>query len=84
MREKYGIFTHAIEGVFVGKKDWMAFSVPQCLKNLNGYNLTDEEKKDPISLFAGYCRLMDERGLLTEGHRTEFEAVSAIVENLES
>lgn len=41
--------------------------------------LTDAEKTDGVMLMAGYCRLLDEAGLIEEGHKTELAACRAVV-----
>ena len=59
-----------------------AFADPPCVatnmtvavRMLEGYGLTEEEKNDIRELQAGYCRLIDERGLNGFGE-TEFEAI---------
>ena len=59
------------------------FSSPPCvatnmtvaIQMLKGYELTQEEKTDVTELQAGYCRLIDERGLNGFGD-TEFEAIA--------
>lgn len=76
LKEKHDIWTHGVmDG---GKMNWMAFPILICHDFLKGY-LTDEDRKDPFVMFAGYCRLIDEAGLCTDGHRTELEAVKAAV-----
>jgi hypothetical protein len=59
-------------------EDWMALSMPECIARLEGYELTAEEKTDAPSLLAGYCRLLDEAGLIQYG-RTEYETCEALV-----
>ena len=54
---------------------WMAFSFAKAKDILLGYQLTEDEKKDPIALFAGYCRLLDDAGMVADGEQTEFDAV---------
>jgi hypothetical protein len=75
LKEKHGIHTH--HASMTG--DWIAISMPTCIKALEGYGLTAEEKTSIGALFAGYCRLLDEAGLVEEGHQTEREAVEAAV-----
>lgn len=47
---------------------------------LEGYELTDEEKTSLPEMMGGYCRLIDERGLIGFG-RTEFEAIQDLFSN---
>lgn len=42
---------------------------------LSGYGLSDEEKTSIPELMGGYCRLIEERGLVGYGD-TEFEAIA--------
>lgn len=74
----HGIFTHkgGCSGV------WMALSMPECAEALSGYDLTDEEKTDGVALMGGYCRLLDEAGLIEDDHKTELDAVKALVARL--
>jgi hypothetical protein len=62
-------------------EDWMALSMPECIARLEGYELTAEEKTDAPSLLAGYCRLLDEAGLIQYG-ATEYETCAALVGRL--
>jgi len=71
--EKYSIFTHYYKG-----HGWMAFSMTKALEMLSGYSLTDEQKTEPIMLFAGYCRLLDEAGLVADRMETEFDAICEV------
>lgn len=80
LKEKHGIWTHCMN---YGERDWLAISIPASHEMLEGYDLTEEEKIDPVMLMAGYCRLIEECGLLSEGHKTEYEAVKALSERLE-
>lgn len=54
---------------------WLAIHRESALKLLSGYSLTDREKTDVFWLMAGYCRLLEEAGLIHSG-QTEAEAVS--------
>lgn len=47
---------------------------------LAGYNLTEAEKTQLPDLMAGYCRLVDEMGLIGYGD-SEFEALTDLFEN---
>lgn len=80
LKKEHGIFTHLCRGA----GDWLALSMPECTAALAGYDLTDEEKTDAVLLLAGYCRLLDEAGLVEDGHETERAAVAAVVERLRS
>jgi hypothetical protein len=80
MKEKHGIFTHLSRG----NGDWLALSMPECIERLKGYTLTDEEKTVGAALLAGYCRLLDDEGLIEENHRTEYEACLALVKRIET
>jgi len=53
---------------------WQAVNMTVAVEVLEGYNLTDEEKTSLPLLMAGYCRLVDEAGLI--GYcDTEFGAI---------
>lgn len=80
LKKEHGIFTHLCRG----GGDWLALSMPECCSALSGYNLTEIERTDGVALMAGYCRLLDEAGLVEEGHKTERAAVAALVERLRS
>ena len=69
-KAEYGIQTHCCRG----GGDWMAVSMPECIALLEGYGLTDAEKTSLPALMAGYCRLLDEAGVIEDGHATEFIA----------
>lgn len=79
LKQEHGIFTHNCRGA----GEWLALSMPECIKALEGYNLTEEERTCGAALLAGYCRLLDEAGLIEEYHKTEYEAVTALVERIE-
>jgi len=53
----------------------VATNMTVAIQMLEGYDLTEEEKTDVTELQAGYCRLIDERGLNGFGE-TEFEAIA--------
>lgn len=76
MKEKHEIFTHHCAGA----GDWMALDMPLCRRLLNGYDMTREEKTDGVALMAGYGRLLDEAHMIEENHKTEYDAVKAIVD----
>jgi hypothetical protein len=74
-KQQHRIFTHK------GHDDWMALSMPECCELLKGYDLTAEEKTDGVMLMAGYCRLIDEAGLIHFG-QTEHEVCESLVTRL--
>ena len=74
--QHHRIYTHK------GPEDWMALSMNECCELLKGYNLTDEEKTDGTMLMAGYCRLLDEAGLIHFG-TTSHEACESLVKRLQ-
>jgi hypothetical protein len=78
LKEKHAIWTHHTH------KDWLALSMRECTAALNGYDLTTEQKTVPIMMLAGYCRLLDEAGMIEQGHETEWEAVTALARRLEA
>lgn len=79
LKAQHHIFTQGC--IYEGtRRDWMAFPFELCKEVLAGYNLTKDEQTNPMDLFAGYCRLMEESGLCVSGHPTEREAVEACVE----
>jgi len=65
-------FTHYCE---YEPEPWLAIHRETALEMLKGYNLTHEQKSDVFWLMAGYCRLLDEAGLIYYG-QTEAEAVA--------
>ena len=71
----FRIFTHK------GPDDWMALSMDECCWKLEGYGLTKEQQTDGVMLMAGYCRLLDESGLIHFGD-TEHEACESLVARL--
>ncbi len=78
LKAKHTIWTHHMP------KDWMALSMTECTAALAGYNLTTEQRTVPIMMMAGYCRLLDEAGMIEQGHATEWEAVRALATRLEA
>lgn len=54
---------------------YMAVNMTVSRKVLAGYSLTDEESTELPALMAGYCRLIEERGLAGYGD-TEFQAIA--------
>lgn len=81
LKKAHGIFTHRASFT---TGNWMALSMPECCEALSGYGLTDEEKTNGVALMAGYCRLLDEAGLVEEGHKTEHAAVTALVARIKA
>lgn len=53
---------------------FIAVNMTVSIDKLKGYPLTDDEKTDIAALMAGYCRLVDEAGLIGYGE-TEFESI---------
>lgn len=80
LKSEHGIWTHC---VLDDGRNWLAVAVKQCHEALAGYDLTKDELTHPIELYAGYCRLIEEAGLSTDGHSTELAAVKACVELIE-
>jgi hypothetical protein len=78
LKKEHGIFSHHC----AAGGDWMALSMPECTAALAGYDLTEEEKTDAVALMAGYCRLLDDAGMIEQGHRTEYDAVKALASRL--
>lgn len=78
LKQKHGIFTHLDRG----GGDWLALSLPECVAALDGYDLTEAERTDGAALLIGYCRLLDDAGLIEEGHETERAAVGAVVKRM--
>ncbi len=79
LKEKHHIYTHHC--VDIG---WMAISIPECVELLDGHDLNAEEKEDGMLLMIGYCRLIEEAGLLVDGEATEFAAVQKIAKRIEA
>lgn len=73
VKSELQIFTH-----FCNSGKWMAFSQSKAIKFLAEYDLTQSQKENPIELFAGYCRLLEESGRLADGEATEEDAVIKI------
>ena len=76
LKAKHAIWTHHTA------KDWLALSMTECTAALNGYDLTTEQRTVPIMMLAGYCRLLDDAGMIEQGHETEWEAVTALAARL--
>lgn len=74
-KQQHRIFTHK------GPDDWMALSMDECCWKLEGYGLTKEQQTDGVMLMVGYCRLIDEAGLIHFG-QTEHEACESLVTRL--
>lgn len=75
-KERQGIWTH--HASFRERKEhpWSALLVPRARLRLAGY-LKGDKPDDPVSLIAGYCRLLDEWCLLVTGE-TELDAVQTL------
>ena len=73
VRAELKIFTHN------GRSSkWMAFSMSKACEFLAGYDLTAAQLANPIELFAGYCRLLEESGFVADGCETEFDAIQEV------
>ena len=70
VKSELQIFTH-----FCKDGKWLAFSQSKAIEFLAGYDLTESQKAEPIELFAGYCRLLEESGQLADGEETEEDAI---------
>jgi hypothetical protein len=75
VKKKHGLFTHRCPG----GGEWLALSLPECCAALEGHTLTDAERTDGALLLMGYARLLEEAGLVEQGHRTEQAAVDALL-----
>jgi hypothetical protein len=75
-KTRQGVWTHNAH--FRDRKEhpWSALLVPRARKMLAGY-IGGGDPDDPVSLIAGYCRLLDEAGLLVTGE-TELDAVQRL------
>jgi hypothetical protein len=79
LKEKHGIYTN-----YCAELGWLALSMPECVEKVKGYGLTEEEKTYGPELMAGYCRLLEDAGLLADGCASEYEAVKQIANRLEN
>lgn len=77
-KAEHWIWTHKTNGM---DYPWTALAYAHGLEMLKGYDLTEDQRNDPILLIAGYCRLLDEAGLLVTGN-TERAAVRELCGNL--
>lgn len=75
-KERNGIWTWHCKEMRREDHPWEAMLEHRARQRLAGY-LNDDEPDDPISLIAGYCRLLDEWGLLMTGE-TEREAIRTL------
>lgn len=73
VKSELRIATHYCDG-----QGWMAFSMVKACELLEGYDLTFTQQHNPFELMAGYCRLMDEAGILADNEPTEFDAIVAV------
>lgn len=77
LKREHEMFTH-----YCQDGGWLAMHLPSCRAALEGYELTELERTDGVVMLAGYCRLLDEAGLVHEDHKTEREAVLAAIGKL--
>jgi hypothetical protein len=47
---------------------WSALDMAIACRMLRNYNLTEAQKNDYPTLMAGYCRLLDDAGIIGYGH----------------
>lgn len=76
-KKENGVFTHRANHM---EHPWSALAFEKAKEVLSGYELSDEEKTYPGSLIAGYCRLLDDSGLLVCAG-TELKACRALAES---
>lgn len=74
LKAKHGIVTHLCRG----GGEWLAVCPKEC-----GKVLGTPEDITLFDLISGYCRLLDEAGLVEENHPTEHAAVTALAKRLE-
>ena len=79
-KEANGVWTHFAE-MGEGCDNWMALAFETAKKALEDYELTAEEKTEPMMLMAGYCRLIDEAGLCAEAD-SEWAACELLAKQL--
>ncbi len=61
---------HDIQAHFsphIDKAPWLAIPMKAAREILKGYNLTKDEAESVVGIFAGYCRLLDDAGMIFEG-----------------
>jgi hypothetical protein len=75
-KTRQGVWTYCGKGMKREEHPWEALLVPRARKMLAGY-IGGGEPDDPVSLIAGYCRLLEEAGLLVTGE-TELDAVQRL------
>lgn len=75
-KTRQGIWTHRASFRTKEEHPWSALLVPRARLALAGY-IDGDEPDDPMSLIAGYCRLLDEARLLVTGE-TELDAVQRL------
>lgn len=80
-KREHGIWTYGDKKNRVGDHAWDAMSVTLACERLSGYDLSEEVRKEPIMLIAGYCRLLEEMGILVTG-QTEVEAIRVLCVNI--
>lgn len=76
-KKQHGIWTHVDKENKIGGHAWDAMAFDKSVEALSGYNLTEGEKREPVLLIAGYCRLLEEAGLLVTGN-TEIDAIRTL------
>lgn len=79
LKEKYSIQTH-----HCSDQGWMALSMTEAAKMLKGYGLTESEKTNLFDIMAGYCRLLDEAGIIADDCKTEYEACKQVEDRIEA
>lgn len=76
-----GIWTHTITRA-KASKDFPAWTALLLPSNPHGIELPYvQDETEPMEIIAGYCRVLDESGMLVEGE-TEREAVEILCRNL--
>ena len=73
----FKISTWSSDGV---EQPYMAVNMTEATIQLKGYDLSDKEKESIPELMAGYCRLIEERGLTGYGE-TEFQSIADLFSN---
>lgn len=76
-KEQWGVWTIRSHV----ERPWLAMAFRTALTALDGYGLNEEERANPMALYAGYCRLMDEAGMIADGD-TELEACRILASHM--
>lgn len=79
LKEKYGIQTH-----HCSDQGWMALSMPEAVELVGDYDLTKAEKTQLFDMMAGYCRLLEEAGIVADGCKTEYESCKQVADRIEA